>query len=559
MPVLDCVPAEVLLEFTQPDPPKAEPIETAFQIIERGFHEHLEAFQCLQDGVNALPESTPHGVTARRNSAGSPTNLRTQLNFIEGAGITLLVADDPVDGEYDITIEVGEVSAIVHGLLGGLTADDHLQYIHTTPTTSVRNTIKPTVVGGDVVNLVLDKPGAPVVPSEDYLRFIVDSGTILTRVDVDGHIGFGVDPQTFVHVRDGPSGAAMPSHTNLWMESSAVSYVSITGGIGSDAGIVMGDSNDPDAVKVYSNFNLYNMFSNGALAHKVVATGTHTIFGDIIFGTDGGGNRQMIFFGSAVGVFSTWTQSATACTVNAIGNQDMRFNASGTGDIIFLPGGVQRFRMFDAAAGGMLRCFGNDILDVGGMTINRSDIPRAFLHIEDGAVAGLPPTDTNVWLAGTGVYYLCFTAGATSLCGVLMGDVGDLDAGRVLYSNNDNEIQLWALGAIQVAIADTFVDFKANEIRDAVWPNVEVSGATTLDNTHRTVYCDASGGAFTITLPALPANDGRRYTIKKIDSSSNAVTVDGDGSNIDGDPTRPLTSQHDSLRIEGAPTEWRIH
>ncbi len=48
------------------------------------------------------------------------------------------------------------------------------------------------------------------------------------------------------------------------------------------------------------------------------------------------------------------------------------------------------------------------------------------------------------------------------------------------------------------------------------------------------ILCDTSGGAFTVTLPA--GIDGTEYHIKKIDSSANAVTIDGFGpETIDGD------------------------
>lgn len=39
------------------------------------------------------------------------------------------------------------------------------------------------------------------------------------------------------------------------------------------------------------------------------------------------------------------------------------------------------------------------------------------------------------------------------------------------------------------------------------------------------IECDATGGAFTVALPALASAEERLYIFKKIDTSANAVTV----------------------------------
>jgi hypothetical protein len=86
-----------------------------------------------------------------------------------------------------------------------------------------------------------------------------------------------------------------------------------------------------------------------------------------------------------------------------------------------------------------------------------------------------------------------------------------------------------------------------------------ISGATTLDSSHHAVTCDASGGAFTVTLPAASGLAGRMYHIKKIDSSGNAVTVDGNASEtIDGDTTKVISVQYDSMMIICDGSNWHI-
>ena len=78
---------------------------------------------------------------------------------------------------------------------------------------------------------------------------------------------------------------------------------------------------------------------------------------------------------------------------------------------------------------------------------------------------------------------------------------------------------------------------------------------TLLDNI---ILCDASSGAFTVTLP--PAANGKIvYNIKKIDSSGNIVTIDGDGSEtIDGDLTVALTAQYESIPVVSNLSNWSV-
>jgi len=65
--------------------------------------------------------------------------------------------------------------------------------------------------------------------------------------------------------------------------------------------------------------------------------------------------------------------------------------------------------------------------------------------------------------------------------------------------------------------------------------------------------CDASGGAFALTLPAagsLENDEARQIIVKKKDSSVNAVTVTRAGSDtIDGSTTYALTAQYDAVTL----------
>lgn len=86
-----------------------------------------------------------------------------------------------------------------------------------------------------------------------------------------------------------------------------------------------------------------------------------------------------------------------------------------------------------------------------------------------------------------------------------------------------------------------------------------VTANTTLNDTHYTVLADATGGAFTLTLPAAAGSSGRIYNIKKIDSSSNLVIVDANASEtIDGALTQDISIQYVSITIQSNGTSWFI-
>jgi len=71
------------------------------------------------------------------------------------------------------------------------------------------------------------------------------------------------------------------------------------------------------------------------------------------------------------------------------------------------------------------------------------------------------------------------------------------------------------------------------------------------------IRCDASAGAFTVSLPTASGIKGKAYLIKKVDSSANAVTIDPYGTEtIDGAATVTLASQYDSVIVVSDGTNW---
>lgn len=73
------------------------------------------------------------------------------------------------------------------------------------------------------------------------------------------------------------------------------------------------------------------------------------------------------------------------------------------------------------------------------------------------------------------------------------------------------------------------------------------------------ILCDATSAAFTVTLPAAASSTGKILTIKKTDSSANAVTLDGNSSEtIDGATTKKLATRYSGMKIICDGSNWHI-
>lgn len=85
------------------------------------------------------------------------------------------------------------------------------------------------------------------------------------------------------------------------------------------------------------------------------------------------------------------------------------------------------------------------------------------------------------------------------------------------------------------------------------------AGAYNLDTTYDEVLCNCAGGAITLNLPAAASSEGFSYTIKKIDSSANTVTIDPNaGETVDDQGTQVIAYQYTSITIVCDGSEWWI-
>lgn len=111
------------------------------------------------------------------------------------------------------------------------------------------------------------------------------------------------------------------------------------------------------------------------------------------------------------------------------------------------------------------------------------------------------------------------------------------------------------------AISEWRALYNAAHGRVKTYPTV-ITASTTLDlATHGThVLVDATAGAVVLSLPdptADPDHVDARFTIKRIDGSINAVTVDPVGTpTIDGAASRTILSQWGAMTVWNKGSDW---
>ena len=75
--------------------------------------------------------------------------------------------------------------------------------------------------------------------------------------------------------------------------------------------------------------------------------------------------------------------------------------------------------------------------------------------------------------------------------------------------------------------------------------------------TDGTILCNAASGSFTITLPTATGNLGKTFSVKKIDSSTNTVTISS-ASLIDGYSTQSIIIQYVNVTVQSDGTTWHV-
>ena len=101
---------------------------------------------------------------------------------------------------------------------------------------------------------------------------------------------------------------------------------------------------------------------------------------------------------------------------------------------------------------------------------------------------------------------------------------------------------------------------RSQDIADQETSHVQtVIGNFTPGIVNSSIYANANAASFTVTLPDASGYKGKKFIIKKTDSSANTVTIATTNSQtIDGASTQVLTGQYGILTVQSDGSNWNI-
>lgn len=137
---------------------------------------------------------------------------------------------------------------------------------------------------------------------------------------------------------------------------------------------------------------------------------------------------------------------------------------------------------------------------------------------------------------------------------------GDLDvSGQKIVSSSNGDIVVEPDGTGKVGVGtaspNTLLQV-AGPIATAIATKTTNYSVTSADSV---LLCDATSGSLTLTLPSATGITGRQYTIKRISSGANTVTVAAQsGETIDGAATHVLGTQYGFITVVSDGSNWWV-
>ena len=360
---------------------------------------------------------------------------------------------------------------------------------------------------------IADAPaaGTNMTLTNSYALWI-DAG--ITRLDGDVRVG-GVTLGSAGTVSAPGFGFTGDTDTGLY-SSAANQLVLVTGGanrlgiVGNEIYLGNGDGGNPTSPMVLRGANAAGTSVTGATLDIKASVGTGT------------GDAGTISFWATSTKQPSGSTAHTLVTVLTIGNTQ-NTQVGLTGAWLSQPAQTYTDRA-TAASGTATNAVFNSFAQ---STIAASNISVTTTHSATIYIAGAPAAGTNITL--TNAYALWIDDGDVRLD-------GNVGIGFAVKATSRLDVN----GPIATAY-------------------LSVSADTTLDGTHSFVAVDATAAARVITLPAAAGIVGRRYTIKKTDSSGNTVTIDGNGAEtIDGAATKVISTQYTSHSLISTGSAWFI-
>lgn len=172
------------------------------------------------------------------------------------------------------------------------------------------------------------------------------------------------------------------------------------------------------------------------------------------------------------------------------------------------------------------------------------------LYFNGAAVAGTAANATN--LSGGATNQIPYQTGAGTTSFITLANYG-------VYATGAAGVPSVVAGAAGVLVGSTSAvpSWSTSPILGyTINTTAKTTGYTALA-TDDIIVCDATSGPFTVLLPAAPST-GMNFVIKKIDSSTNAVTIGGNGKTIDGGSNASVPAQWNSISVVYNGTVWYI-
>lgn len=103
------------------------------------------------------------------------------------------------------------------------------------------------------------------------------------------------------------------------------------------------------------------------------------------------------------------------------------------------------------------------------------------------------------------------------------------------------------------------IDFDSNSLFRPAWSIKTVSSAYEIvPATDEFIFCNASAGSFSVSLPSAIGINGIGYTIKKVDNTSNPITVlPVNPETIDGN-SQQIIKNKNALKIVSDGSNWYV-
>jgi len=259
-----------------------------------------------------------------------------------------------------------------------------------------------------------------------------------------------------------------------------------------------------------------------------------------------------------------------SCSNITIRNNGRIFTGIGTNEIVYsyylshfvVENCRGDIRCEDSIYGVIDNCVSPTIISLGGSenVIVKNCIAKSSFYavytqdcVLDGCVSYSSSTPFIIFYSDNALVTKCDAPNASTY----IDDTGATN--QMIFNNRWQRDDLyWDYLNNRIGIGTTSPTSKLHVNGSSAFKVVMVTSATYTAGDETVILADCTSNAITITLPDATTVAGRFYYIKKIDSSSNAITVDAGTQTIDGSPTVTISAQNDSMMIVPYGSNWYI-